>query len=178
MQPIQQPTWWRSLPVFANVAEGTHAGALTRRLAEAVSTRYLLAKAGASAGEIALCGAGDSPLGLMTDTGQAGDAVAMALLGNTARTLLMVAATPIAPGDPVFTAAAGRIQTTPTTPAIVYQVGRALTEATAAGQLVEVEPSYPRKTDVLLQFTDDASTAAMYLASAFHQGVERIISLN
>ncbi|MGF1452442.1 MAG: hypothetical protein ACFB21_10260 [Opitutales bacterium] len=167
----------RSLPVFANVAEGIHAGTVTRTLASAVTTRYLLAQAAETAGEVEPCAVDTAPVGLMTDTGDAGDAVALDLLGNTATTLLMVAAGPIQPGAQVFTAAGGKVQALPAAAATLYQVGRALTEATAANQLVEVEPMLPRRTALINALSTDPVTAISLLRDAFADGVERIVSL-
>src|SRR4051812_20443835 len=52
---------------LANVAEGTHAGRITKGVDAIITERFLLAKIGSAANRIAVCGAADSPIGVITD---------------------------------------------------------------------------------------------------------------
>lgn len=126
-------------PHFANIAEGTHKGNITKLADGAIATRFLLVEIGSDANHVAVCnGTTDKPLGVCTDEAAAAeDPVNVALLGSAGSTLKMVAAGNITAGDYVATTAAGKIQTAVSTQ---YVVGRALEAATADGQVIEVDP--------------------------------------
>ncbi|MEW6306186.1 MAG: capsid cement protein [Verrucomicrobiota bacterium] len=134
---------------FANVAEGTHEGAFTSKTDAAIATRYLLAKDGSDDSHVAVCGASDIPLGVMTDEAEAAeDLIAVEVLGVSKRTLLMVASEAIDRGEHVYTAASGKVQDLPAGAGTYYEVGVALTAASADGDLIEVAHCVPRKTIV------------------------------
>lgn len=161
-------------PAFANVAIGTHEGRLTRTLQDAVSDRYLLAKAGASQGSVAVASPSDRPLGVLTDTGKAGDAVNLNLLGNSCQTQLMVAAGTILAGELLYLAANGRVQRMPTTPGTYYEVGLALSDAGSAGELVEVSSYAARRVTILAAFSGNASTDIGSLTIAFEGAPDKV----
>lgn len=165
-------------PVFANVATGTHAGGITKNLEQAASTRYLLGKPGSSVAEVNLCGAADQPLGVITDEGEAGDPVNVALLIAASTTLLMIASEPIAAGSRIYTDANGKVQNEPAAPGDYYEVGIALTAASANGDAFEVCPSAPRKTKVLSAFSGTAATDITALGAALSDAPDKIIVLS
>lgn len=165
-------------PVFCNVAEGTHAGQLTRILETTVSRRNLLGKPGSTASQVDLCGAGDCPLGVITDEGASGDLVNLALPGSASSTVLMVASEPIAIGDAVYTAASGKVQDEPGVPGTYYQVGTAVSPASGDDDTFEVDPVEPRKTVVLAAFSGTAGTDIAVLGSALTAAPDKVIVLN
>ncbi|MGE9296383.1 MAG: DUF2190 family protein [Puniceicoccales bacterium] len=179
MNPITQMLLaiFGRLPVFANVGYGVHEGNLTKTLESDISTRHLLGKPGSSSAEIDLCGVGNRPLGVITDTGNEGDAVNVALLGSSTTTVLMVASGPITAGSPVYTAGGGKVQSQPSSPVTVYQVGIAVSAASGNGECFEVLPIDPRKTAIIAAFTGTASTDIAVLGSTFEAGPDKIIML-
>ncbi len=164
--------------MFSNVAEGIHSGGLTRALDNEVATRYLLATVGAAADTVDICGESEVPLGVMTDTGAAGDLVNVALPGNTATTLLLVAAGAITVGADVFTAAGGKVQAQPTTAKSLYHIGRAVTAAQNANELIEVIPLVPTKVTVMAAFTGSAATDVAALEVVLQGGPDRVVVLS
>jgi hypothetical protein len=108
----------------------------------AVTARHLLWQQGATDNGIAGNIATTCPLGTVdnteTATGQ-GQTVLLLGKGNTKK---MVASEAITAGEQVFTAAAGKVQDTPTG-ATVYLVGTALTAAAADGDIIEVQDCVP-----------------------------------
>lgn len=164
-------------PAFANVATGTHEGGITKTLEQAAASRHLLGAQGSAANQVDLCGAGERPLGVITDEGDAGDPVNVALIGVTPNTLLMVASEPISLGSAVYTAANGKIQNQPTTGGDYYLVGHALTPAAADGDRLEVSPVAPRLTKILAPFSGTAGTDIAALGAALADGPEKIIVL-
>jgi hypothetical protein len=168
---------FKTRPVFANVAEGVHPGLVTRTLENAVNTRHLIGKTGSTTGQVALCGAADSPLGVITDTGEAGDPVNVHLLSTSRTTALMVASEAISAGQDVYTAASGKVQNQPGITGTYYQVGRALTAATGDGATIEVEPCAPRKLIVATAFTGVGNTDVITLASMLQQAPDKIVML-
>ena len=98
---------------FANIAEGTHAGGnITKAADAAITERFLLAKVGSASDRIAVCGAADAPIGVITDeAAAAGDLVNVTLFGAANSTVRMVASAAIAQGALVEPAANGRVQT-------------------------------------------------------------------
>lgn len=164
-------------PVFCNVAEGTHAGQLTRTLESATGTRYLLGTPGSASSQVDICGASDLPLGVITDEGAIGDLVNVALPGSASSTVLMVASEAIAIGDSVYTAASGKVQDEPATAGTYYQVGTAVTTANSDGDILEVDPVAPRKTVVLAAFSGTAATDIAALGTALEGAPDKVIVL-
>ncbi len=151
-------------PVFANVAQGTHAGYVTVTAASAFSGKYLLAKADATAGEVDPCGASNCPVGIATDEADEGDPLALKILGVNPQSVLVTASGALAAGAYLYTAANGEVQGEPTTAGTYYLVGRALTAATAAGDLIEAETCVPVQLIVLAK---PSSTVAAINALTF-----------
>lgn len=132
------------LTFLANVAEGTHAGSITKLADAAITTRHLLVKIGSDSGHVALAGVSDIPLGVATDEPAAAeDPVNVALLGVTESTLLGVASAAITAGDLLVPAANGKLRTLPGTTGTYNIVGRAITAAGADGDTIEFVPSFP-----------------------------------
>lgn len=128
---------------LANIGEGTHDGNITKAADAPITERFLLGKIGSAADRVALCGAGDTPIGVITDEAAAvGDLVNVSLLGSSRGTVRMVAASALAQGATLETTASGRVQTLVTSAGTHHLVGRALDAATAAGELIEVDPFY------------------------------------
>jgi len=128
---------------LANIAEGTHDGNITKAVDAAITERFLLAKIGSAADRVAVAGAGDTPIGVITDEASAvGDLVNVALLGARSSTLRMVASAAIAQGALVEPAASGRVQILGGGIGSHHIVGRTLDAAAVAGDVIEVDPFY------------------------------------
>lgn len=128
---------------LANIAEGTHGGAITKEVDAAITERFLLAKIGSAANRVAVCGSADTPIGVITDEAAAtADIVNVALLGSARSTLRMVASAAIAQGALLEPAANGRVATLGAGVGTHHVVGRALDAAANAGDVIEVDPSY------------------------------------
>lgn len=128
---------------LANIAEGTHDGGITKAVDAAITERFLLGKIGSAADRVAVCGAADIPLGVITDEAAAvGDLVSVALLGSNRGTVKMVAGAAIAQGALLEPAANGRVQTLGAGAGTHHVVGRALDAAGAAGEPIEVDAFY------------------------------------
>lgn len=128
---------------LANIAEGTHDGNITKAADAAITERFLLAKIGCASDRVAVCGASDTPIGVITDEAAAtGDLINVALFGSAQSTLKMVASGVIAQGALVEPAASGRVQTLGVGAGTHHVVGRALDAATGAGDVIEVDPHY------------------------------------
>ena len=140
-------------PVFSNIAQGTHAGYITVTAASAFVSKYLLAKANSSAGQIDVCGVGDCPVGIATDEAAVGDPVALKIPGVSPQSVLVTASAAISTGAYLYTAANGKVQAEPATAGTYYLIGRALTAATAAGDQIEAETCVPVKLVVLAKPT-------------------------
>lgn len=127
----------------ANVAEGTHEGAITRLADAAITSRNLVVKIGSDENHIALAGTSDIPLGVCTDEADAAeDEVNVNLLGGARETQLGVASGSIAAGDFIVPGASGTVRTLPGTSGTYYIIGRALKAATD-GNNVEFDPCVP-----------------------------------
>jgi hypothetical protein len=128
---------------LANIAEGTHDGNITKAVDAVITERFLLCKVGSASDRVAVAGAADTPIGVITDEAAAiGDIVNVALLGSARSTLRMVASAAIAQGALVEPAASGRVQTLGVGAGTHHVVGRALDAAAAAGDVIEVDPHY------------------------------------
>ncbi len=153
---LQAPAGWRTTignenrpftkprrVCLANIAEGTHAGNLTKAVDAAITERFLLGKIGGTSARVAVCGAADTPIGVITDEAAlVGDLVNVALFGSASSTLRMVASAAIAQGALVEPAANGRVQTLGAGAGTHHVVGRALQAAANAGEVIEVDPHY------------------------------------
>ncbi|MGA2052306.1 MAG: hypothetical protein ABSH19_03235 [Opitutales bacterium] len=164
-------------PVFANIADGTHAGAITATANVVFTAKYLLAKADATPGEVDICGVSDVPVGVATDEAFVGDIIAIKLLSAGASTTRMVASGAIAAESMLYTAANGQVQTEPATAGTYYLVGRSLTAATAAGDRLEVEPCLPVRITVVAALRTDtvADLAADVTAALATPGIVKIL---
>lgn len=146
---LQSRNKWRqsrrsSRTVFlANIAEGTHESGLTKAVDAAITERFLLGKIGSASDRVAVCGAADTPIGVITDEAAvAGDLVNVALLGSNRGTVRMVASAAIAQGALLEPASNGRVQTLGAGAGTHHVVGRALDAAAAAGDVIEVDATY------------------------------------
>jgi hypothetical protein len=120
----------------------THDTTIRRTNDAAVTARHLLWQQGATDGGIAVNIATTCPLGTVDNVEAAtGVGQTVHLLGK-GPTKKMVASEAITAGEQVFTAAAGKVQDTPTG-ATVYLVGTALTAAAADGDIIEVQDCVP-----------------------------------
>lgn len=129
--------------ILANSAEGIHDGNLTKEVDAAITERFLLAKVGSASNRVAVAGAADAPVGVITDEAAAvGDIVNVALFGSARSTLRMVASAAIAQGALLEPAANGRVVTLGGGVGTHHVVGRALDAAGAAGDVIEVDPHY------------------------------------
>ena len=128
---------------LANIAEGTHNGNITKEADAAITERFLLGKIGTASDRIDGCGASDIPIGVITDEAEEeGDLVNVNLFGSSRGTVLMVASAAINQGALLEPAASGRVQTLGIGPGTHHVVGRALDAASAAGDVIEVDPHY------------------------------------
>lgn len=144
---LQTQAKWKSRQpervTLANIAEGTHDGNITKAVDAAITERFLLAKIGSASDRVAVAGAADTPIGVITDEAAAlGDLVNVALLGARPSTVRMVASAAIAQGALLEPAANGRVQTLTGSIGTHHVVGRALDAAGAAGDVIEVDPCY------------------------------------
>jgi hypothetical protein len=129
---------------LANIAEGTHHGSITKKTDAAIATRYLLGKFGTDVDHVAVCGASDMPLGIISDEASAAEElVAVQFLSATDKTRKCVASEAIAITDELYTAANGKVQNLPAGAGTYYKVGRPLQAAAADGDVIEFESCYP-----------------------------------
>lgn len=127
----------RGKPAFCNIAEGTHAGSVTMRAAEAVDSQNLLAAAGAADGEFVIASAAKRPIGVCLDEGAKGEPMSIALPGCAESTFVCRASANVSAGDYLYTSAGGKVS--PVAGDGAYKVGVALCSA-AAGCPVEIDP--------------------------------------
>lgn len=134
------------LVAAVNYTVGTHGYNLTRKANAAWTVDYLLVKPTANAGEVALCGAADMPLGICTDQPRAaGDQVNVDLLGIIPETRMVIASEAIGLDDEIYTAADGKVQDLPVAAGTYWKIGRPLTAASGDGKPLEIVPCYPVK---------------------------------
>jgi hypothetical protein len=135
---------WNPDLVYLENNTGTHgAGNITKFVDAAVTERFLLAKIGSAADRVAICGAADDPIGVMTDeAAAAGDPMNVRLLGSGKGTVTMVASAAIAQGALLEPAANGRVATLGVGAGTHRVVGRAMDAAANAGDLIEVDAMY------------------------------------
>jgi hypothetical protein len=135
---------------LSNSEIGSHDGNLTKFAAEAIPTAYLLGKFGTQPADVSLCGAGDFPIGIITDTAGAPSSsgvkepVNVALLGNS-NTLLAVANGAIAVGDILVSATGGKVAKLSGEDGVYTMVGVALTAASASDQRIEFISCVPQQ---------------------------------
>jgi|GEM_PF-1260570 len=142
---------------------GTHEDGQISRLPDAaLSVRHLLVKKGSDGDHIAIAGASDIPLGTVPDTASSAQVTeglvykTVLLLGRD-DTKIMVASEAISAGADVYTAANGKVQDLPSSAGSYYLVGKALTDAAADGDEIEVADCYP-KLKVIFTQTQDTLT--------------------
>lgn len=151
------------------LTDGIHAdGKIGHLLADAaLTTRYLLVKEGSDAAHFAACGAGDLPLGVCLDEPSAAEeAAAIGVLGAIKGTVLMVGSEAITKGEPVYTAANGKVQDEPAVAGTYYLVGRALTDCSGDGGIFEVTPCLPQLVKVIANGSTLAQTQAAMVNGA------------
>ncbi len=118
--------------ILSNIAEGTHAGSITKHVASAITQKYLLGKL-QSNDKITVSNSTDTPIGVITDeAAEADDIVNVALLGSN-DTLKMTADGEITAGAIVVTSDSGKVKELPTQSGTYLQVGMALNSATSGG---------------------------------------------
>ncbi|MEO0510557.1 MAG: capsid cement protein [Verrucomicrobiota bacterium] len=123
---------------------GQSPGCITRSAEVALASEHLLLKPGTAANEVDICGANDLPIGWNDDEAVIDTNTNVNLLGSAFETAVLTASGNVAIGDPVYTAAAGRVSTLSAIAGTYYQVGVALSAA-ADGEEVEVDPCLARK---------------------------------
>src|SRR5882762_3098145 len=101
---------------FANIAEGTHGGNITKKTDGAITTRFLLGKRGSDDDHITPCTAvTDIPLGIITDEAAAAeDLINVGLFGSSSETRKTILGGTVAVGDFITTDANGKGQKLPT----------------------------------------------------------------
>jgi hypothetical protein len=132
---------------FCNVFGATHDGGRVSKLADAATSyRYLLYKMGTDADHVAICGAGETPLGPSDDQAEAGLPIAINVLGACKGTVRMVSDGTPTDGNYVKAAANGQCALASNGDVVI---GRAIiplnTDAATAGAVIEVTPIMPAK---------------------------------
>lgn len=144
----------RQLTSLVNIGEGFYPGKKPYKTDAAITTRFLLGKAGSDVAHVAVCGAGDKPLGIISDEAVAAeDLVNVDLLGTTHETKIGIASEAISVGDDLYTAADGKLQGEPATAGTFYRVGNAISAAALDGDRVEFDPCAPVKVVVVAELT-------------------------
>lgn len=122
---------------------------LNREAEEAFATRHLLCKTGtAAATQVLICTASSMPLGVVPDEPAEGDQTTVEPLGIGDRTKRMVAGGAVTAGALVYTAAGGKVTELSASAGTYYKVGRALSEGSGDGSVIEVLPCFPLATVV------------------------------
>lgn len=137
---------------FANIAEGTHSGSITKLADAVIATRYLIVKTGSDAAHVAITTAAtDVPMGIATDESDAAeDPLAVSVLGCGASTLKVTLGGTVAKDDLLVSDAAGKAVALSTTGGVYWSIGVAL-QAGASGDVIEFDPQ-PRKVIVSAQW--------------------------
>ena len=144
---IAPPPNLKSQAQFANIGEGTFDQGMISMLPDAAtSARYLLYKRGSDSNHVALCGAGDDPLGssedMVTDTTIP---IAINIFGAKPGTVRVVTDGTIANGNFVTTGANGQA-TVATTGNLAFGRAIVLSDMTsAAGDTITVIHDLPSK---------------------------------
>lgn len=120
---------------FCNIAEGTHAGRITRAAKAEIPTSNLLVKA--SGGGIEVASAIDRPIGVCADCGEEGDILDVALPGCAESSIICVANGAVSEGDFLYSADGGKVSASISPNC--HKVGIALS-STSTGGIVEVDP--------------------------------------
>lgn len=154
-------------PCFANVAANpsvgrVHENSRTLLTDAAVTTRFLLCTDGTDANHAAATSAAsDRPIGIFGDEASAAeDPIEVQSLNATNLTRKVVASEAITVGDLIYTAASGKVQDEPAVAGTYYRIGKAVTEAGADGDVIEVETHAPVKVVVIAALTSSDGTAA------------------
>jgi len=128
-----------------SMTTGKHARRVLVKKADAVHAAHnLMVKIGSDADHIAICGKNDRPLGVCVDAPDVAEYPAGVEMLTGPDTALAVAGAAVAAGDPVYTAANGKVVNAATSGSgATYLVGRALTAAAAADEEIEIEGCYP-----------------------------------
>ncbi len=122
---------------FCNIAEGTHAGAITMVAGENIDSQNLIVKSGNNEGEFTVADVATRPIGVCVDQGVTGERLAVLLPASTGSTFICKAASDISAGDSVYTAANGKVSAVAGNGA--YKVGIALCSSSTGG-VVEIDP--------------------------------------
>ena len=144
----------------------------SRRADAAHSYRYLLVKAGSDDGHVAVCGAGNYPLGSTSDQPAAAeDLLNVHPLGSSDYTRFLRSASALSADVDVYTAANGFIQAEPGTTGTYYKVGRTVQASVQEGSsnyVTQVAPCAPVKLTVIAAASGTAATdiAAIFTAIA------------
>lgn len=123
--------------MFCNIAEGTHAGSITKIAGENIDSPNLIVKIGANENEVVVAGAADKPLGIATDEAESGEAVAVALSGCAESTFICTTSSDVSAGNTLYSAAGGKVSAIAANGS--YKIGVALCNATTGG-VVEIDP--------------------------------------
>lgn len=138
----------RNSIVTANIAASIYpCGKKTYLLDAAVSSKFLVGKAGTDEDHIAVCGASDVPKGIITDEGAIGDPVNVELFGAGEDTGIGIASGTIAADDRLVPAASGGVKTLPATSGTYWIIGRAI-KAAADTKPVEYVKCFPYQVTV------------------------------
>ena len=144
---IQDPTQFTQAQ-FANIGDGTFDSGIKSYLPDAATSyRYLCYKVGSTADNVALAGAGDTPLGASDDQAEVGMPIAINLFGAVRGTVRVVTDGTATNGSPLKCAANGQVALA-TTSGTDIVIGRAIipTETTkAAGDVISMIPIMPGK---------------------------------
>jgi hypothetical protein len=154
MRKLIQRLLWprrRNLISAANVAEGVHAdGIKSYQVDAALTETFLLVKVGSDAGHVGVCGNDEIPDGIAQSEITAANIVeglqiAVGLLGAAKGTQFVRASEAIDPTTVkyVCSAASGRVKALPTTSGTYYIVGKPISVATAAGEILVIIPCVP-----------------------------------
>jgi hypothetical protein len=124
------------------LADSPHPTGAIPLIAEfAPSLTHLMVKAGATAGNFALCAATNRPLGTCTDTPASGERGNVRHLGAATGTCVARGSKAIAVQVPIYTTAAGKVTDTSVTGC--YLVGMSVTACTGDGAEFEFVPCFP-----------------------------------